>query len=98
MSETSEPLSSGGIVYALEDDAPGSGMARSWLTLSLADAANNCISEDRARAQLTLRSGAIFTGRLERDPHWETAHLKQDGGGWTTVLVSEIAAVSVYWR
>jgi hypothetical protein len=89
MSDTSEPLST----YS-----PSPELARSWLVLSLTDAANNCIEQDRARVQLTLRSGAIFTGRLKRDPDWETAHLNQDGGGWATVLVSEIAAVSVYWR
>ncbi len=62
------------------------------LGIALADAAANC-ERDGAEAELTLRSGREFRGKLERNAT-QTAHLKLPDGGWSTVLVEEIVAVS----
>lgn len=68
--------------------------ALSVIRISLTDAANNCIRES-ATAYLTLRSGVVISGKLEKASHSfpATAHLKTDSGGWVTVDIEEIAAV-----
>lgn len=66
-------------------------MSHSALALSLHDAATNC-REHGATAHLTLRSGAVISGSLERPSITDTAHLKTKTG-WATVLIEEIAAV-----
>lgn len=66
------------------------------LAIALADAANNC-ARDSAEAVLTLRSGREIRGELERNAT-NTAHLKTADGGWSTVLVEEIAAVTTVRR
>lgn len=63
------------------------------LGLSLIDAANNC-TRDGAVAVLTLRSGATFEGRLEKPSSTATVHIRTKDGGWDTVVIEEIAAVS----
>ena len=66
----------------------------SRLAIPLLDAANNC-EHDGAEAILTLRSGVQFRGKLKKLPSASAiAHLKTSEGGWATVLVEEIAAVS----
>jgi hypothetical protein len=96
VSETSEPLRSGG-AYVPPESAKEE-MTHSWMGLSLSDAANNCRDSSAARATLTLKSGVSFTGKLEKSPDWLTAMLVPDGGGFVTVLVSEIAAVRSHWK
>lgn len=65
------------------------------MMLALVDAATNARSRD-AVAVVTLRNGREFRGRLEKPPAGtRTAHLQTDGGGWATVLIGEVAAVSV---
>jgi len=70
------------------------------ICLALADAANNCINNYDARCTLTLRNGAQFTGRLDKDPDgfFTNAHMKNDYKGWITVDSLEIVAVEVYLR
>jgi hypothetical protein len=65
----------------------------SAMGIALRDAEINC-ERDGGEAVLTLRSGKEVRGRLERGVN-TTAHLKTVGGGWSTVLIEEIAAVSV---
>jgi hypothetical protein len=66
----------------------------SELAIALLDAATNC-EKDNATVILTLRSGREIGGKLER---WQsgatTAHIKSKDGGWSTVRIEEIAAVS----
>jgi hypothetical protein len=65
------------------------------IELALADAANNC-ERDGANATITLRGGVEITGKLEQrggGGDLGTVHIRH-GDGWSTVLVSEIAAVS----
>lgn len=64
-----------------------------WITLS--DAATNC-ARDGATAVLTLRSGVQFEGKLKKAPAAfpTTAHMEHDDGGWTTLLVAELVAVT----
>lgn len=70
------------------------------ISLSLHDAATNC-ARDGAICTLTLKSGVKISGQLQQTPDGvtfskaETAHMKTDGQGWTTVLIGEIAAVGV---
>lgn len=74
----------------------------SALILSLHDAATNC-ERDGGQATLTLKSGVQFVGKLKKENsslHVEgaTVHMSVEPGGWATVLVREIAAVSVVKR
>lgn len=63
------------------------------LAIALLDAAKNCALDD-ATAVLTLRSGRELSGKLEAPPSAaRTAHVTH-GGGWSTVRISEIAAVT----
>lgn len=66
------------------------------MRLSLNDAATNC-QRDGAVATVTLRSGVQFEGKLEKpsSAYENTAHMKFDDGGWTTIDHDEIAAVGV---
>lgn len=68
----------------------------SVLGIALVDAANNC-QRDGGEAILTLRSGQVIRGMLERNAT-QIAHIKTASGGWATVLVEEIAAVGVERR
>lgn len=66
------------------------------IDLALADAANNCVQHG-AVAEITLKSGALLVGHLERQSGADlgTRHMKTPGGGWVTFRVDEIAAVGV---
>ena len=64
------------------------------LALALLDAANNC-ERDGASAILTLRSGREIKGKLSAPAQPHTAHVALGDGGWATVLVEEIVAVTV---
>lgn len=64
------------------------------INLALADASNNCKREG-ANATISLKSGLQFTGKLKRDNSpFDTCVIHTEGGGWVTVLIEEIAAVS----
>lgn len=65
------------------------------INLALADAANNCVREG-ALTTLTLRSGVEIVGKLQRvgPSDLGTVHIRHGNGGWTTVIVSEIGAVT----
>lgn len=64
------------------------------ITLALHDAANNC-TRLNAQCEITLRSGVQVSGKLGGNPaNLDTWVLHQSGGGWTTFLVEEVAAVS----
>jgi hypothetical protein len=67
--------------------------AMSSLAIALIDAANNC-ERDGASAILTLRSGREIGGKLSRLAGNRTVHVNLSDGGWSTVLVEEIAAVT----
>lgn len=63
--------------------------------LALVDAAKNSQGAG-ALATLTLRSGATVVGKLDQPSIGsQTAHVRRHDGGWATVLIAEIAAVSV---
>lgn len=65
----------------------------SMIRLALNDAGRNC--EQGGVALITLRSGAQFEGFVGRPDRWQTTiHIEQDPG-WTTLLIEEIAAVTV---
>ncbi len=64
------------------------------LAIALLDAASNCQREG-ATVVLTLRSGREIKGKLERwQPGATTAHVETNDGGWSTVRIDEIAAIS----
>lgn len=64
------------------------------IRLALHDAANNC-TRLNATCEVTLRSGVQVSGKLRGNPaKMDTWVLHQEGGGWTTVLEEEVAAVS----
>lgn len=63
------------------------------IRLALADAAKNT-REDAAVTTLFLKSGVSMAGQLDRPGHAAHTALIKQGGGWTTVLIEEIAAVS----
>jgi hypothetical protein len=64
------------------------------IRLALADAATNC-ARDGATVAITLRSGAQVEGQLRKpSPSTETVFIDQSDGGWTTLVVDEIAAVA----
>lgn len=68
------------------------------ICLALHDAATNCFNDYDARVTLTLRSGAQFTGKLERDPSGfvTDARLQNDRNGWVMVDTVEIVAVEAF--
>jgi len=64
------------------------------LAIALIDAATNC-ERDGASALLTLRSGREISGKLDKRVGGSlTVHVKLSDGGWSAVLVDEIAAVT----
>jgi hypothetical protein len=66
------------------------------LTLALLDAGTNC-ERDGATAEITLKSGVQFKGKLKRptDPII-TVHMETELDGWTTIDFNEVAAVRTY--
>lgn len=67
------------------------------LRLSIHDAATNC-TRDGARAEITLKSGVQFDGKLEKPSHsgFDTVHMKTRDSGWATIQFDEVAAVRTY--
>jgi hypothetical protein len=65
----------------------------SMIDIALFDAATNCARDD-AVARVTLRSGVVLVGHLEKPktPRETTLHMKT-ATGWVTALKSEVAAV-----
>lgn len=61
------------------------------MKLALHDAANNCV-RDGATAILTLRSGVVVKGDLQK-PTGTDSVLLRTPDGWVTVLIEEIAAI-----
>ena len=63
------------------------------INLALADCANNCL-RDGATAIISLKSGVVLVGQLERVGGTDlgTRHMKTPTG-WITFLAEEVAAV-----
>lgn len=64
------------------------------LRLAVHDAATNC-ARDGGMAFVTLRSGAMFAGRLEKPTPpvgFDTVHMKTPTG-WATIDADEVVAI-----